>query len=370
MSRAGWRGTVRAARRAAPALLAGALAVLAAGCQRQPRLVPAAADSALVGSRDSLEARVRLIRQAWDDPERGAEAARLTAGLLLQDLRVRVATEPLGAWDQRARDLLDSLDVGAEVAGVPCAMVVNLFSRGDPSAGSWPWAYWCGTSGITAQEVEGRGASLVAVSARGLFGDPPVPPGPPGIAALFTQRSGRGQQPLLLAWRVAGGRLDLAQTLGPDSLGVVGTGAFESEGDSAVVLATRTWRYTPRFDECATCPHVMRQHRFLWGAQGFHSVAESVVPSPYVTFVQLVQALAAGDRDGAQALLASPDVLDAAMQSGWGESRGSWRVAPGSGVGNEMVFYRGAAEAWKVHFERRGDGWVVESFEPTTRALQ
>ncbi len=363
MSRAGWRVAV--------ALLAGGLAVAAAGCQRQPRFVPASADSTLVTSRDSLEQQVRVLRQTWDEPGQGAEAARVTADLLLRDLRARLAIEPLGSWEARTRDLLDSLDLGAEVAGAPCAMVVNFFSRSDPSAGSWPWAYWCGSAGVAAQAVEGQGANLVSVSGRGLFGDPPVPPGPPGIAALFSRRSGRGQQPLLMVWRVAGERLELAQTLGPDSLGVVGSGTFEREGDSVVVLATRTWRYTPRFDECATCPHVMRLRRFRWGADGFHGAGESVVPSPYASFVQLIQALTAGDHGAALATVTSPAVLESAVQAGWGDVRGTWRAAPGSDAGaDDMVFYRGDNEAWQVHFARRGDAWLVDSFQPVARALE
>jgi hypothetical protein len=35
-----------------------------------------------------------------------------------------------------------------------------------------------------------------------------------------------------------------------------------------------------------------------------------------------------------------------------------------------MVIYRGASEAWKVRFARRGDDWVVEAFEPTTRVIE
>jgi len=353
------------------ALLAGCLVGALSGCQRQPRFVPASADSALVSPRDSLEQEVRRLRERWDAPGQGEEAARVTAQLLLRDLRARLALEPRGSWDQRARDLLDSLDVGAEVAGAPCAMLVNLFARSNPSAGSWPWAFWCGPGGIVAQPVEGQGAGLVSVSARGLFGDPPVPPGPPGLAALFARRTGGGQQPLLMVWRVAGERLEPAQTLGADSLGVVGTGVFESEGDSVVVLATRTWRYTPRFDECATCPHVLRLRRFRWGLEGFRRVDERIVPSPYVSFVQLIQALTAGDRDAALQVVASPGLVESARRADWAVVRGPWRVAPGSEAGaGEMVFYRGSDEAWKVRFVRRGEDWLVDSFEPTARAIQ
>jgi hypothetical protein len=253
----------------------------------------------------------------------------------------------------------------------PCALAANFFSRSDPTAGSWPWVYWCDGTEVRTQAVDGQGMSLVGLAARGLSSEPAAPTGPRGIAALFARRGGGGQQPLLLAWRVAGDRLELAQTLGPDSLGGVGTGAFETVDDSVLVLGTRTWRPTPRFDECGTCPHVFHQRRFRWGLEGFERVEDVVVPTPYVAFVELIQALTAGDRDGALERVTHPALVESARRAGWAAVKGPWRAAPGSDErGDELVFYRGAGEAWKVRFGRRGDGWLVDSFEPTTRVIE
>ena len=366
------------ARRLAPALLAVALvaalgATLGAtlsGCSRQPRFMPASADSSLAVRGDSLAERVRILNERWSAAGGGEEASRLTAQVLLQDLRVRLAAEPQISWEERARVLLDSLDVGAELVGSRCALGVNFFSRGDPTAGSWPWIFWCGGTAVQAQAVEGAGMGMVGLAARGLSGEVAGSRSPPGIAALFARRAGGGQQPMLLAWRVAGERLELAQTLGPDSLGGVGTGAFETADDSVVALTTRTWEPTPRFDECATCPHVCHERRFRWALEGFQRLEDTLVPTPYVAFVRLIQALIAGDRDGALQLVTRPALVESARRAGWATVKGSWRAAPGSEQrGDELVFYRGASEAWRVRFERSGEDWRVDSFEPTTRVI-
>ncbi len=283
--------TGASARRRAPALLAlvfvAALGATLSGCSRQPRFVPAPADSSLAVAGDSLAEQVRILNKRWSAAGGGEEASRLTAQVLLQDLSARLTAKPRISWEERARVLLDSLDVGAEFVSARCALGVNFFSRSNPIAGSWPWIFWCDGTAVRAQAVEGVGMGLVGLAARGLSGEVADRGDPPGIAALFARRAGGGQQPLLLTWRVAKTRLDLAQTLGPDSLGGVGTGAFETPGDTAAVLRTRTWRPTPRFDECATCPHVYRERRFRWGLEGFERVEDAVVPTPYVTFVQL-----------------------------------------------------------------------------------
>jgi hypothetical protein len=359
----------RLAARARAALLLAGLAL--AGCNRQPHFVSAAADSTLHVTGDSLTERVRVLQERWGEPGRGEEAARLTAALLLGDLRARQGADDGGSWAGRARTLLDSLDVGAEASDAGCALAVNFFSRGDPAAGSWPWVFWCVGGSIQAQAVEGQGMNLIGLASRGLA---PVSgagaPALPGIAALFARRSGGGPQPLLLVWR-AGPRLELAQTLGPDSLGGVGSGSFATEGDSGATLATRTWRPTARFDECSTCPHVFHERRFRWGLDGFERTEDRLAPSPYVAFVQLIQALTAADRDAALLCVTRPALVEAARRAGLATVRGPWRAAPGStDRGDELIFFRGSAEAWKVTFARRGDTWLVDAFEPTTRVIE
>ena len=373
-----WSVRGASARRLAPAFLAvvsvavlgAAIGVALPGCSRQPRFVPASADSSLAVPRDSLAEQVRILDERWSAAGGGEEAARLTARVLLQDLRVRLAAGSQAEWEGRARTLLDSLDVGAEFASAGCALAVNFFSRSDPTAGSWPWVFWCDGTTAQAQAVEGAGMGLVGLAARGLSPEPSAGGNLAGIAALFARRAGGGQQPLLLAWRVAGERLELTQTLGPDSLGGVGTGAFGTAGDSLVVLTTRTWKPTPRFDECATCPHVFHERRFRWALEGFEGFEDALVPTPYVAFVQLIQALTLGDRDGAVERVTRPALVESARRAGWATVKGSWRAAPGSAErGDELVFYRGVNEAWKVRFERRGESWRVDSFEATTRVI-
>jgi hypothetical protein len=349
------------ASRRAGALLAGVLAL--AGCSREPRFVPASADSALAAGPDAFAEQVRAVQQQWTGGEAGPEAARASAELLLADLRARAA----GPGEARARELLDSLGIGAECAGAPGALAVNFFSRSDPSAGSWPWLFWDDAGTLQAQAVEGRGMSLVALAARGLGADTTAAP---GIAALFDRRAGGGSQPFVVGWSAAAG-LEQLQTLGPDSLGGVGTGAFESGPDGATYLSARTWRATPRFDECSTCPHVVHERRFRWDLDGFRRVEDRVVPSPYATFVDFVHALAAGDRAAALDCVTRPELVGLAQEAGWATAGAPWRVAPGQGEReDELVFYRGAREAWKVGFDRGPDGWRVDVIAAAPRVIE
>ena len=157
----------------------------------------------------------------------------------------------------------------------------------------------------------------------------------------------------------------------PDSLGGVGSGAFETGGDGGTVLTTRTWRPTPRFDECAACPHVVHERRFRWEAEGFRRVEDRVVPSPYTAFVDLIQALAAGDQDAALRRVTRPGLVGAAQAAGWATAKAPWRSAPGRAEREDrMVFYRGPSEAWKVGFERSPDGWLVDTFEVVPRDVE
>jgi hypothetical protein len=65
-----------------------------------------------------------------------------------------------------------------------------------------------------------------------------------------------------------------------------------------------------------------------------------------------------------------PALLESARRAGWATVKGSWRAAPGSEErGDELIFYRGLNEAWRVRFERQGASWRVDSFEATTRVI-
>jgi hypothetical protein len=138
-----------------------------------------------------------------------------------------------------------------------------------------------------------------------------------------------------------------------------------------VVLVTRTHVPTPRFDECATCPHVYRTRRFRWGPGGLASAGEQVERSPYYAFVRFVQALGLGDRELANRFAADPTLVDGAEGYEWGKPKGTWRLAPGTEPRSEhAVYFRGRQEAYRVHFAERGDDWVITGFEPTSRSIE
>lgn len=344
--------------------LACALFALA-GCTRRTELVPASADSTRAAASDSFAV---LAGQATDRWEAGVddEAASLSARVVHHALTVRMNAP----WAERARGVLDSLGIGAEAAGNARATVVNMFSRSDPEGPSWPYLFWHQGDGVHLQPIDTRGLHLAEVATRG-FDHDDTPRDSAMTAVLWGKRAGGGQQPMLTVWRYAHGRWDLAQTLGPDSLGGIGSGEFAA-GDSSTQFTARTFRPAPYFDECPTCPHVYRARRYSWGPDGFARLDDRLVPSPYSTFTAFIGALASNDRDRALPLVADPSLLEFARRFDWqNPGKGRWRVAPATDESaTQMVFFRGQKEAFRVTFEPRDGDWVIAGFEPTQRSLE
>ena len=344
------------------ALVLGLLAV--AGCTRRPQLVPAGADSTRAGV-DSFSV---YARQASDHWESGLndQAAALSARTLREALQAR----PNAPWVDRVRGVLDSLGLAADVSGSDQALVANLFARSDPEGDSWPYLFWRDPAGVRFQSIDGHGLRLEGVATH-RFG----PAGSPGdsaqAAVLWARRVGGGRQPMVVTLRYAHGRWDLLQTLAADSLGGTGTGEF-APADSGRALLVRTYRPTPWFDECATCPHVFHERSFAWGPAGFRRVDDRVVPSPYGTFGAFVAALVSGDRDRAAQYVVDKSLVDFARRYEWqSPTKGRWRVAPASDEsGSEIIFMRGASEAYRVRFEPRDGDWVIAGFEATTVSIE
>ncbi len=342
-------------------LIVCVLGASGAGCNRKPQLVPASADSLSLGN-DSLSILTRTASEQWADG-RIEDAAATSARVV----RLRLEADPSAAWDERARTLLDSLNIAAEVSGDAHSAVVNLFSRTEVEGNSWPFLFWSENGQVRMQTLEGRNMSLLGALTRsfanGSAGDSSQ------VAVLWGRKAATGQQPLLLTWRHAkGGRWDLAQTLGPDSLGGTGNGSFD-EGE----LVTRTYRPTPFFDEnCTTCPHVHHERRFRWTTGGFVRTDDHIVPSPYATFTAFIAALVANDRDEALRYTSDPSLYEFARRYEWHDpALGRWRAAPGTEASaSEMVFFRGRSDAFRVTFQARGAGWVVLGFEATTRSVE
>jgi hypothetical protein len=334
--------------------------VLVTGCDRTPRLVPAPADSLAV-SQDSVAILSRMASEKWESGQ-----PELAAAISARVVRTRLESGGGEAWGDHARDLLDSLGVAAEVVGHGRIAVVNLFSRAEVEGGSWPYIFWSEGGEVRLQTLEGRGMRLLDATVRG-FGDNGASDGAE-LAVLWGRRAASGQQPLLLTWRHArGGRWDLAQTLGPDSLGGTGSGQFNDQD-----LITKTFRPTPWFDECTTCPHVLHERRFVWAPEGFERQDDRIVPSPYATFTSFLGALIGGDRETAMRYVADPSLFEFARRYEWHDpALGRWRPAPGTEANAlEMVFFRGRTDAFRVMYQPRGNGWVVLGFEATTRSVE
>ena len=209
------------------------------------------------------------------------------------------------------------------------------------------------------------------MTARSLGPGPDDSSGPPGVAALFGRRASGGYQPLLMSWkRGRDSRWQLDQTLGPDSLGDFGSGDFE-HADSGVVLTARTYRPTPRFEECPTCPHVYHEVRVLWRPAGFARLDERTLPSPYATFARFATALAVDDRELAGQLVNDPHWVDEARRFDFGAAHGPWRVAPATDENaHEMVFLRGKQEAYRVTFTPHSGDWLIDSITTTSTSIE
>lgn len=341
-------------------------AIVAAGCDRKPRFVPAGADSTAF-SADSFASRVDQARSAWDTPDGGAEAAQLSAGLLRDALQ----NAPDRGVAERLRQQSDSLSFGAEIVGNATIAVANLFSSANPGGGSWPFLFWRDGADARHQQVEGVGLRLADLAFR------PTGPGGTGltglVAVLFTRLVRSAEQPLVFVWRRPSPdrAWTLQQSLGADSLGGVGSARFQAPSADSVILVARTYQTTPRFDECPTCPHLYRNRMFRWTASGLTSAGEYAERTPYHTLVFFIRALEVGDRDQALAYVADPSLVDAAIGYEWGAAKGTWRVAPSADDrGTEMVIFRGSKEAYRVHFGTRGPNWAITGFEPTSRSIE
>ena len=360
---AGFRRT-RFPARATRVLLFTSLALLTS-CNRKPHLVPAAADSTAAIPHDSTALYVQMARDAWQNAEEGAHAADLTARLILDRMR--------GDKDQTlggaARDFVDSLGMGAEVAGRDPA-VVNLFSRSDPTGGSWPFVFWREGAAVHYQPLDASGLHL-----SGTTLEASQPSKAQRFAALFSGSGPTGQQPFAFVWERPPGAASwrLAQSLGTDSLGRTGNAKIlDGAGPDGAVLETRTYTVEHGFDECASCPHVYKVRRFKWDAPGLVTATVSSEHTPYAAFVALVTALAAGNRAAAAQLVSDPGLLATADGYAWGvSSKGRWRLAPGTNASaTELLVFRGAQEAYRVHFMPRGEDWVVSAFEPASRSVE
>lgn len=355
-------------RTAAVSALLLALGLGLTSCDRTPRLIPESADTTGAIPADSTAIYVQLAREDWDDPDRMEEAAGLLARVLLDDLRAH----PRSGLTGRARNLLDSLTTGAEVHGRDDLAIVNLFARSNPSGGSWPWIYWRDKGSVRSQALDAVGMHLQGVAvepAAAAGGSPPAT----RVAGLFTRTGARGQQPFAFVWQrpPEGAAFRLAQSLGSDSLGSTGVARLVESAAGGIVLVSRTYQVARGFDECGSCPHVFRTRSFRWGTPGLVLAEEELERTPYYSFVQFIQALVAGDREGAERFAADGSVVEAATAYQWGQSRGLWRLSPGSAPNaRDLLLLRGSQEAYRVHFSSRGDDWVISSLEPSNRNIE
>jgi hypothetical protein len=335
------------------------------GCDRKPRFRGSEADSTAAVPADSNAIYIQLAQERWADPDQGAEAADLAARVVLQTLR----NQPDQPVADRTRELIDSLAFGAETSGNPDFVVVNFFARSNPVAGSYPYLFWRDGAATRYEALDAAGMRLVGA----LQDATDQVPNGARIAVLFNRLGPTGPQPFAFVWRrpAEAASWRLAQSLGPDSLGAVGTARFVESGGEGVVMVSRATLPAKGFDECATCPHIYRLREFRWGTGGLVVAKEDIERSPYFAFVQLITALTAANHDEAAKWVADPSLIDAALASGWGVAKGKWRLAPASSPNaRDLLLFRGSQEAYRVHFSPQDDSWVMSGFEPTNRSIE
>jgi hypothetical protein len=208
--------------------------------------------------------------------------------------------------------------------------------------------------------------------ARDSVASPSAAPAVTSIAALFARTKSGRQEPYLFLWtrKPSGAHWKVAQTLGPDSLGNLGTGEFQASADTGIDFVARTYRTPKGWDECVTCPHVYQTHRFRWGTVGFERAEDRDVPSSYTTFVRFVEELARAAPEAVRRV-SDPGLVDLAVRLGLGQSKGTWRIAPATEeAGAELTFFRGAQEAYRVTFVPNGQDWSIATIAPVSRTAE
>ena len=191
------------------------------------------------------------------------------------------------------------------------------------------------------------------------------------------RRSPGGPQPSAWLFRVP--KADSTSLLWPEgSWGLSGVGSAEvsvvraKEGGVPRIAVTRAVLPNPLFDECSSCPHL--EGDLTYRIAGAALVIEKRRPqaTPYAAFVHFVEALSAGDSDGAFLNAANADVVSQGRNLGLDRlpRGGRWRIAPGYSANSlDQVYLRGDEGAVRVLTAPGDSGFVVTSIFPTTFTL-
>ncbi len=100
------------------------------------------------------------------------------------------------------------------------------------------------------------------------------------------------------------------------------------------------------FQECADCPHLIREQMFVENGKGYELYDSRLLPSPYTVFTLFIRLLQRGDRGAASRLLDQPARITDAIAQGWARRRpGMWKME-----------YADAGKTWPDWFEFRFDG--------------
>lgn len=194
-----------------------------------------------------------------------------------------------------------------------------------------------------------------------------------GLASAWARPRGRGGLEVALARRSKGGarfavRSNEVLPVAVDSLD------FRA-GPPPLLLVKGAGARDPLFDDCPTCPRLVREQRYRFQDKSWVLADERIGQSPYSAFVSFLHAVSTGTPEGALPYSAGPAVVEQAKLLGLDvPSRGPLRAAPGTEAGDLTQFYRrsdgGQGEAIEVTLERRGTGWVVSDLRATRVVIE
>jgi hypothetical protein len=150
---------------------------------------------------------------------------------------------------------------------------------------------------------------------------------------------------------------------------------FESDPlgtGTPVLVVSGAGARDPLFDDCPNCPRLERVQRYAYRGQSWTLASESVLQTPYASFVAFLHAMTNGLPESALPYSDGTAVIDQARSLGLDRRPVQpLRAALGTTATDLTQRYRiGAQDAIEVTLEPRGERWVVVDLRETTLAIE
>jgi hypothetical protein len=321
----------------------------------------------------ALEVERQYLEAAGDSTSGGELGSRVESAVRSLLVEIVNRDRPAAGW--QATDLEGAIQQRGLVGEVreldhdKTPWLVTISGPGRPTAVDFSWLVNPATGGVRPISPEPFRNPYQLV----------VWPDSAGRRLLVTgrRRSPAGQQPAAWLFRVP--QADSTSLVWPEgSWGLSGVGSAEvnivrlKAGGAPRIAVTRAVLPNPLFDECPSCPHL--EGDLTYRIEGPALVIEKrrAQATPYAAFVHFIEALSAGDSDGAFINAASADVVSQGRSLGLDHlpHGGRWRIAPGSSATSiDQIYLRGDEGAVRVLSAPGDSGFVITSISPTTFTL-